>query len=214
MKFNTILTLLTGSLLVVGSGCSTMNTQSEDEKTVFTQNEKFGDKLAKDICKQDPNAKILLASFVNANDLDMTDGFGRITTEQMAGRLVQRGLLVQEIRLRKVDGNPEVAISDAKSGEFSLSRDIKKLAGEHKADYVVTGVFTYGTYNTIVAIKAIDRDGMVISAYNYTVPATVSFDWDNHSLKKFNEHQTQAQKNIYWDPYEKMDNGERRDDQR
>ena len=92
------------------------------------------------------------------------------------------------------------------AGEFALSRDVKKLAAEHDADIVVTGVYTYGKYNAIVAMKAIDKVES-FAGRSTTLPATVSFDWDQHSLEKFKEHSSHAQKNMFWNPYDDMDNG-------
>ena len=120
---------------------------------------------------------------------------------------MQHGLRVVETRLRHDGTDPEVAVSEDPAGEFALTRDVKRLAAEQDADIVVAGVYTYGKYNAIVAMKAIDKDGIVLTAFNYTVPATVSFDWDQHSLEKFNEHNSHAQKNLFWDPYDNMDNG-------
>ena len=68
--------------------------------------------------------------------------------------------------------------------EFALSRDAKKITQEAKADYVVTGVYAHGKFNSIIALKAIDTNGVVQASYNYTVPATVSFDWDRSTLLK------------------------------
>jgi hypothetical protein len=198
------LPILAGLLV---TGCNSPNLQNEDELAVFKKNEAFGNKMADAVESLHPKGHVLLASFVSANNLQETDGFGRITSDQVAGCLVQHGLSVVETRLRHDGTDPEVAISEEPAGEFALTRDVKKLAAEHDADIVVTGVYTYGKYNAIVAMKAIDKDGIVRRAFNYTVPATVSFDWDQHSLEKFKEHSSHAQKNMFWDPYDDMDNG-------
>jgi TolB-like protein len=206
MTFKALLLLTLSGILF--TGCSTTNLKNEDELKVFKQNQVYGSKIAKELVQINPDAKIILASFVNENDFEETDGLGRITTEQIAGQLVQRGLQVQEMRLRKLVDAPNITIDNKREGEFSLSRDIKKIAAEQNADFVVTGVYSYGEYNAIIAMKAIDRNGMVVAAFNYTVPATVSFDWDKHSIQLFQQQQSKAQRNIYWDPYEKLDNGD------
>ena len=189
------------------TGCNSPNLENEDELAVFKKNEEFGNKMADAVKGLHPKGRVLLASFVSANNMQETDGFGRITSDQVAGCLVQHGLRVVETRLRHDGTDPEVAVSEDPAGEFALTRDVKKLAAEQDAAIVVTGVYTYGKYNAIVAMKAIDKDGVVLKAFNYTVPATVSFDWDQHSLVQFKEHYSHAQQNQYWDPYDHMDNG-------
>jgi TolB-like protein len=125
---------------------------------------------------------VVVTSFQTANDLNQTDGFGRIAAEQVAGCLARKGFHVVEVRMR-TPGDP-TARNSKTSDEFALSRDAKKIAQEAKADYVVTMVYAHGKFNSIVALKAIDTNGVVQASYNYTVPATVSFDWDRSTLLK------------------------------
>lgn len=204
-----LLTLFSLSALAAAlmAGCAATNLENEDEMAVFRKNEEFGNRMAQALQDMHPHGKILLASFVNANDLQESDGFGRITSDQVGSGLVQHGLTVVETRLRHDGDNLEIAISEDPVGEFALSRNVKKLASKHNAEFVVTGVYAYGKYNTIIAMKAIDKDGVVRKAFNYTVPATVSFDWDQHSLAKFKEHGANNGVNTFWDPYDSLDNG-------
>ena len=208
MKKQIIQLSLVAATILGFTGCASTNLQNEDEITVFKRNEEYGQKMANAVKDMRLHGKVLLASFVSANNLNETDGFGRITSDQVAGCLVQQGIPVIEVRLRHDNGNPEIAVSAEKAGEFAFSREMQKIAEEHTAELVISGVYTYGKYNTIVAMKAIDRDGIVRKAFNYTVPATVSFDWDKHSLRKFQEHRSVSSKNIYWDPYAEMDTGD------
>ena len=163
-------------------GCSTTRLQDEDERAVFNRTQDVGDSIAVELSHKNPKALVLVTTFQTANDLNQTDGFGRIAAEQVAGCLAKRGFHVIEFRLR-APGDPPARNSKTPD-EFALSRDARRIAQEAKADYVVTGVYAHGKFNSIVALKALDTNGVVQASYNYTVPATVSFDWDRSTLLK------------------------------
>jgi TolB-like protein len=179
MKPKLLAALAAASCLV---GCSTTHLQDEDERAVFDRTQDLGSKLAAELSHRNPKAVVVVTSFQTANDLNQTDGFGRIAAEQVAGCLAKRGLCVVEVRMR-TPGDPPARNSETPD-EFALSRDAKKIALEAKADYVVTGVYAHGKFNSIIALKAIDTNGVVQVSCNYTVPATVSFDWDRSTLLK------------------------------
>ena len=178
MKTQLLGTLTAMACLV---GCSTTHLQDEDERAVFNRTQDVGNKIAGQLSHKNPKA-VVVTSFQTANDLNQTDGFGRIAAEQVAGCLAKRGFHVVEVRMR-TPGDP-AARNSKTPDEFALSRDAKKIAQEAKADYVVTGVYAHGKFNSIIALKALDTNGVVQASYNYTVPATVSFDWDRSTLLK------------------------------
>jgi len=175
-----LITALAAAFCLIG--CSTTHLQDEDERAVFNRTQDVGSKLAAELSHTKPRAVVVVTSFQTANDLRQTDGFGRIAAEQVAGCLARRGLRVVEVRLM-TPGDPPGPNSQTPQ-EFALSRDAKKIAQEAKADYMVTGVYAHGKFNSIVALKAMDTNGVVQASYNYTVPATVSFDWDRSTLLK------------------------------
>ena len=179
MKTQLLVAIATAACLV---GCSTTHLQDEDERAVFNRTQDVGNKIAAELSHKSPKAVVVVTSFQTANDLNQTDGFGRIAAEQVAGCLAKRGFQVVEVRMR-TPGDP-TARNSRTPDEFALSRDAKKIAQEAKADYVVTGVYAHGKFNSIIALKAIDTNGVVQASYNYTVPATVSFDWDRSTLLK------------------------------
>ena len=49
----------------------------------------------------DPRRSVLVATLVNVDRLQESSRLGRIFSEQIAGRLVQRGVPVAELRLRE-----------------------------------------------------------------------------------------------------------------
>lgn len=179
MKPQLLAALAAASCLV---GCSTTHLQDEDERAVFNHTQDVGNTIAAELSHKNPKAVVVVTSFQTANDLNQTDGFGRIAAEQVAGCLAKRGFHVVEVRMR-MPGDPP-ARNSRTPDEFALSRDAKKIAREAKADYVVTGVYAHGKFNSIIALKAMDTNGVVQASCNYTVPATVSFDWDRSTLLK------------------------------
>ncbi len=169
MKPRLLAALAAASCLV---GCGTTHLQDEDERAVFNRTQEVGSKLAVELSRKNPKAVVMVTSFQTANDLQQTDGFGRIAAEQVAGCLARRGLRVVEVRLRNPEDPP--GRNSQTPAEFALSRDAKKIAQEAKADYVVTGVYAHGKFNSIVALRAMDTNGVVQASYNYTVPARLT----------------------------------------
>ena len=50
------------------TGCNSPNLQNEDELAVFKKNEAFGNKMADAVESLHPKGRVLLASFVSANN--------------------------------------------------------------------------------------------------------------------------------------------------
>ena len=83
-----------------------------------------------------PDDKIIVASFVDINNLTSSSPFGRIMAEQVGSRLAQKGYKVIEMKLRQ----SSVFVEEGK-GEFLLSRDLKDISLNHKASAVVVGTY-------------------------------------------------------------------------
>jgi hypothetical protein len=64
-----------------------------------------------------PSNPLIVASFVNVNNLEEPSSFGRIIAEQVASRFTQRGQPIIELKLRQ----NSIFISEGK-GEFMLRR--------------------------------------------------------------------------------------------
>ncbi|MGE4456484.1 MAG: FlgO family outer membrane protein [Arcobacteraceae bacterium] len=109
--------------------------------------------LTKDITKQllsthiKPDKKtIIVTSFVDLNQLNSTSDFGRLVGENMISQLHMEGFRVKEYRGQN-------AVSINASGEFNLTRDIKKLPNTIEAEYILIG--TYSNINeTTLSINA------------------------------------------------------------
>jgi len=81
------------------------------------------------------DARILVASFVDENNLTRTSPFGRSAAQYAAARLNQRGYNTVSMTLRKGTAviNPE--------GEFLLSRQMRELGRSYQARAVLVGTY-------------------------------------------------------------------------
>jgi TolB-like protein len=125
----------------------------------YTIADKLAENAARFIGPSDP---LIVASFVNVNNLEESSGFGRIIAEQIASRFVQRGQKIIELKLRQ----NSIFIKEGK-GEFMLSRDIRELSQTHNASAVVVGTYAEGGDRLYVSARIIrPTDNIVISAYD------------------------------------------------
>ena len=113
-----------------------------------------------------PDDTIIVASFVNVDNLEQSSTFGRIIAEQIGSRFAQKGYKVVEMKLRQ----HSVFMAERK-GEFLLSRDLREVSRNHNAAAVVVGV--YGeAYDRVYVSSRIVRpsDNVVIASCDYGVP--------------------------------------------
>ena len=108
---------------------------------------------------------VLVATLVNVDRLDESSRLGRIFSEQIAGRLVQRGLSVTELKMR------ESVAMQREQGELLLSRELRDVSRAHDAQAVVVGTYAVSSTILYVSIKLVKPDGnLVVAAHNYAVP--------------------------------------------
>lgn len=88
--------------------------------------------IAKDLVTDE--TPILVASFVDIDDLNDTSPLGLAVTEQFITRLVQLNYKVKEVRLRDY-------LEVSKKGEFAMGRDSDYNSRTTKAAAIVTGTF-------------------------------------------------------------------------
>jgi TolB-like protein len=127
----------------------------------------IADKLAENIAQSiGPLDPLIVASFVNVNNLEESSGFGRIIAEQIASRFVQRGQKVIELKLRQ----NSIFIKEGK-GEFMLSRDVREISRTYDASAVVVGTYAEGGDRLYVSARIVrPTDNIVISAYDAGIP--------------------------------------------
>jgi TolB-like protein len=114
----------------------------------------------------EPSDTLIVASFVNVNNLEESSSFGRIIAEQIASRFAQRGQRVIELKLRQTS----IFISEGK-GEFMLSRDLREISRNHNASAVVVGTYADGGDRLYVSARIVrPADSMVISSTDVGIP--------------------------------------------
>jgi TolB-like protein len=116
-----------------------------------------------------PDDTIIVASFVDINNLNVSSAFGRIMAEQMGSRLAQKGYKVIEMKLRQ----NSIFVEEGK-GEFLLSRDLKDISLNHQASAVVVGTYACSSDKIYVSTRVVrPSDSVVLSSFDYGIPANL-----------------------------------------
>ena len=112
------------------------------------------------------NRPILVASFVNIDDLNQSSTLGRIISEQVASRLAQQGFQIIETKLRQ----GSIFVQKGK-GEFLLSRDLLNLSSNQGAQAVLVGTYAVSEHFIFISSRVVrTKDSSVISGYDYELP--------------------------------------------
>lgn len=121
----------------------------------------------------DPRQPVLVGTLVNVDRLDESSRFGRIVSEQIAGRMAQRGMRVVELKLRD-----SVAMR-SELGELLLSRELREVSQAHHAQAVLVGTYAVSARQVYVSLKLVLPEGnAVVAAHDYAV----ALDEDVRSL--------------------------------
>lgn len=149
------LTAVEKNVILVGATTSIMNA---NYKAVDSLLKKLPVKLPKD-------SPILVASFVNLDDLSESSTFGRVVSEQIATRFKQKGYTTIELKLRTT-----VFIKKG-SGEFLLSRELSDIGIKHNAQAVVVGTYAAASKKVYLTVRVINvSDSRILTSYDYTIP--------------------------------------------
>ena len=113
----------------------------------------------------DTRQNVLVATLVNVDRLDESSRLGRLFSEQIAGRMVQRGLRVTEVKLR------DSLVLHRDQGELLLSRQAREVSQAQQAQAVVVGTYAVSAKALYISLKLVVPEGnVVIAAHNYAVP--------------------------------------------
>ena len=166
--------LLLWCMLIASSGCSKFNgTRAENLLGKETDLVEFSYQATEDLItkafpplvQQNPEMPILTTTFVDNNDLTKTSQFGRILQEHMTSHFTQMGYSVNEIKLAKT-----LEIQE-RSGETILSRDLKKISGNQKAQAILVGTISFANRSMYISTRLINpTTGTIISSADYKLP--------------------------------------------
>jgi TolB-like protein len=121
-------------------------------------------KSPKDMLKTSP---LLVASFVNVDNLNESSTFGRMISEQISSRFKQLGYTSIELKLRTT-----IFIKEG-SGEFLLSRELSDISTKHNANAVVVGTYAIASDRVYLTVRVVNvADSTILASYDYNVPMT------------------------------------------
>lgn len=113
----------------------------------------------------DVGQPLLVATLVNVDRLSESSRLGRIFSEQIAGRMAQRGLRVTEVKLR------DNLVLHREQGELLLSREVREVSQAQNAQAVVVGTYAVSASVVYISLKLVNPVGNhVVAAHNYAVP--------------------------------------------
>lgn len=112
-----------------------------------------------------PSKPILVASFVNIDNVHRSSTFGRMVAEQIGSAISKKGFKVFEMKLRH-----NVFIQE-QTGELLLSREIREISLQHNAHAVLVGTYAAGKRTVYVNAKLVRaNDGVVLASHDYGLP--------------------------------------------
>ena len=102
---------------------------------------------------------VLMTTITPVDNISSGTSFGRLVSEQLMTELNGRGFRV--IEARKTN---DYIVAD-KLGEFSLSRDLKKIAAEFSADAILVGTYSRAGKQILINVRLVDlRDSSTLGA--------------------------------------------------
>ena len=109
---------------------------------------------------------ILVASFVNVDDMNDSCSFGRIASEQIASALAREPHMfpVAEVRLRQ-----NVFLKE-QAGEFLLSREAMDVSKKHDAQALLVGTYAIGHESVYVSARLVNPiTNQIVSSHDFNV---------------------------------------------
>lgn len=135
-----------------------VNQPSTTSTGIFNSNMMFlAEQIDRNVILEARSKPTILTNVVSLSNLGDSSELGRLIGEHLMHELQLRYWTVSDIRL-----NRDVVINE--SGEFALTRDIKKLRDNIPAANVVTGTYTNTADGVLVNVRVLDlTTGQVMS---------------------------------------------------
>ena len=113
-----------------------------------------------------PHKPVIVASFVNIDNVQNSSRLGRMIAEQMGSRFIQHGYQVIEMKLRT-----NSIFIEKERGELILSRELRDISVEHDAQAVIVGTYAAASQVVYVTAKVIrTSDGVIMASHDYSLP--------------------------------------------
>lgn len=157
---------LAGTLVLLLAGCAATPPEAPPPLANLIEiNQKATDALLQGV-QLDPAQPLLVASFVNLDQLTESSRLGRLFSEQVSSRLVNRGYPVVELKLRD-----KLFIKQGE-GALLLSRELREVSREHRAQAVVVGTYTNSGQTLYLSLKLVGgpQGNLVLAAHDYALP--------------------------------------------
>lgn len=114
-----------------------------------------------------PDDTIIVASFVDVNNLKKSSTFGRIMAEQVGSRFAQKGYKIIEMKLRQ----NSVFVEEGE-GEFLLSRDLKEVSLTHNASAVVVATYARTRDRIYISARIVNpADSTILASCDHAMVA-------------------------------------------
>lgn len=155
-----------GLVAMIASGCATTR---RTNRILPNSSQKAADALAQNLEQPVVSGKggILVASFVNIDEMTVSSSFGRMASEQIASALARAPHLfpIAEVKLRR-----NVFLKE-KAGEFLLSREVVEVSSQHSAQAVLVGTYAIGNQAVYVSARMVNPvTNQIVSSCDYNVP--------------------------------------------
>ena len=114
----------------------------------------------------DPQRPVLVTTLVNVDQRSEPSQLGLIVAEQIAGRLVQRGVRVTALKWQE-----PLAVQQRHPGELLVPREWHEVGEAHDAQAVVVGTYAVSARQLYISLKLVSPAGnAVVAAHDYVVP--------------------------------------------
>ncbi len=149
------------------AACATGPTyEAASNSSFIAANYSAADRLANVLKANGQDGPLIVATFASVDNLEQSSRLGRTLSEQIGSRLVQAGLQVIEVKLRD-----NVFVSNARQGDFLLSREVRDISANHKVNTVVVGTYSDANDYLYVTVKAVAlQSGTVTASHDYALP--------------------------------------------
>ncbi len=139
-------------------------------KDFIEQNQMAAENLSKQLLikvseSQPKLSPMIVATFVNMNQLSKSSSFGRLVSEQVSARFSQMQYNIVEIKMRN-----DVLVKN-NQGEFLLTREVKDIASSVNAQAVIVGTYVENTHDVYINLKVVQpTNNIVLAGYSYAIP--------------------------------------------